>query len=222
MENETLVGAGATRVLRAIADAPGASTLEDLAQVTGLHVNTLRTHLATLLAARRISRSPVRAGGRGRPRWGYAVRPGEHAALARALVAGLVGLEEGQAEQAALRGGRVWGRQVVDDLGVGELVPRERARAVLAHTGFAPEDGPDGPGADPPLRLTRCPIIDAAREHPEVVCRVHQGMLEGALEEAPDARETPDAPGVALRPFAEPGACWVLLGQPGFGAPGRA
>lgn len=222
------MGAGATRVLRAIADAPGAVTLDDLAQVTGLHVNTLRTHLATLLAAGRISRSPVRAGGRGRPRWGYAVRPGEHAALARALVAGLVGLGEGQAEQAALRGGRIWGRQVVDDLGAGELAPRERARAVLAHTGFAPEDGtagPDRPGADPPLRLTRCPIIDAAREHPEVVCRVHQGMLEGAMEEAPGAPgapDAPDAPGVALRPFAEPGACWVVLGQPGFGAPGRA
>lgn len=228
MEKETPVGPGPARVLRELASTDGALTLADLGERTGLHQNTLRAHLATLLEAGRISRSPVRAAGRGRPRWGYVVRPDEHATLARALVAGLVGLDKEVADQAALRGGRAWGRQVVEDVGLGGAGPRERTREVLAHTGFAPEDtatrdavgSPESSAS--PIRLTRCPIVDVARDHPQIVCRVHQGMLEGALMAGAGTPAQQDAPGVRLAPFAEPGACWVLLGQPGLGAPGRA
>lgn len=55
-------------------------------------------------------------------------------------------------------------------------------------------------------RLTTCPLLDAARRNPEVVCQVHLGIVRGVLEELgadPDAAE--------LTAFAEPGACLLTL-----------
>ena len=68
----------------------------------------------------------------------------------------------------------------------------------LEHVGFAPEEDEDGS-----VRLTCCPFIDAARVHPQTVCGVHRGLIEGALGT--------DVANGALQPFAEPGACRVAL-----------
>jgi predicted ArsR family transcriptional regulator len=69
----------------------------------------------------------------------------------------------------------------------------------LEHVGFGPEMSAD----KTLVRLTRCPLIDAARAHPEAVCSVHLGLIEGALGESLDP--------AALQPFAEPRACLVSL-----------
>ncbi len=55
--------------------------------------------------------------------------------------------------------------------------------------------------------LRTCPLLDAARRHPDVVCEVHRGLVSGALSSlgAPSSD-------VALSPFARPGAC--VLGLP--------
>ena len=68
--------------------------------------------------------------------------------------------------------------------------------------GFAPEVSPEV------IRLRQCPMLDVARAQPDVVCAVHRGLVEGALEErgvAPD--------GVRLDVFAAPGACLLHLHQ---------
>jgi predicted ArsR family transcriptional regulator len=62
------------------------------------------------------------------------------------------------------------------------------------------------------VRLTRCPLLEAAHRTPEVVCGVHVGIVRGALVE----RGASPA-GTALTPFAEPGACRLVLPA---GAPG--
>jgi len=56
------------------------------------------------------------------------------------------------------------------------------------------------------VRLTTCPLLDAARRNPDVVCQVHLGIVRGVLGELgadPDAAD--------LVPFAEPGACRLTL-----------
>lgn len=56
------------------------------------------------------------------------------------------------------------------------------------------------------FRLTTCPLLDAARRQPELVCSVHLGIVRGVLEQLggdPDATD--------LVPFAEPGACLLTL-----------
>ena len=56
------------------------------------------------------------------------------------------------------------------------------------------------------VRLTRCPLLEAAHKYPDVVCGVHLGLAEGALEEY-----GADPEGTELLPFAEPGACRLHL-----------
>lgn len=68
--------------------------------------------------------------------------------------------------------------------------------------GFAPE--PDRNARV--VRLTRCPLLEAAHQAPDIVCSVHQGIAEGALEEFGAASDR-----VQLLPFAEPGACVLRL-----------
>jgi len=68
--------------------------------------------------------------------------------------------------------------------------------------GFAPE--PDHDATE--VRLTRCPLLEAAHQQPDIVCSVHLGIAEGALETYGAGTE-----GLELLPFHEPGACLLRL-----------
>src|SRR5699024_12003747 len=56
------------------------------------------------------------------------------------------------------------------------------------------------------FRLTRCPLLEAAHEHPDIVCGVHLGLVRGALEVFGDPAAESE-----LEPFSEPGACRLHL-----------
>ena len=82
----------------------------------------------------------------------------------------------------------------------------EAARREVIHLldelGFAPEQEDGGAR----VALTRCPLLEAAHRFPEVVCAVHLGIVRGALDEY-----GADATGTDLVPFAEPGACRLVV-----------
>ena len=73
---------------------------------------------------------------------------------------------------------------------------------LLDDLGFAPETT----GRFTSVRLTRCPLLDAATANPEVVCSVHRGIVEGALSLWGSTEP------VTLLAFSEPGACRLRLG----------
>lgn len=181
--------------------------LRAVVALTGLHANTVREHLDGLRHDGLVQRSPAPASGRGRPGWLYAATgrsPGdprpEYAALAAAL-ASVVARTSPDPAQDARDAGAEWGRRLAPPT----RSPRSAHHLVsdlLDRMGFAPEPGA---GAHE-VRLTRCPLLEAARERPDVVCAVHQGMAEGVL-----AAQGHPSDGVQLVPFAEPGACLLRL-----------
>ena len=195
--NEPGVTAAQARVLATLADAGRALTLGELQDRTGLHPNTLRGHLDAIVAGGNASRIAARSGGRGRPAWSYLARQPEYAALAMALADGLdrgpapgsSADAAGTLDPAATRGGRAWGERLRSQLGAIED-GRERVLLALAHTGFAPQD-----------TLHACPILEAARSHPAVVCAVHLGLVEGVL----------GAEGAQLQPRPDTLGCVVTL-----------
>ena len=200
--NEPGVTAAQARVLATLADAGRALTLGELQDRTGLHPNTLRGHLDAIVAGGNASRIAARSGGRGRPAWSYLARQPEYAALAMALADGL---DRGTApdsradaagtlDPAATRGGLAWGERLRSQLGAIED-GRERVLLALAHTGFAPQDSGDQ------VTLHACPILEAARSHPAVVCAVHLGLVEGVL----------GAEGAQLQPRPDTLGCVVTL-----------
>lgn len=190
------------RVLAALAQRDSPTTLAELAEITGQHHNTLRGHLDALHEAGHVSRLRATPSGRGRPAWSYVVREAPYAALALALSYGLENNPGATARETGESGGRAWGEQLRELFDEDDQTPHERLVLALEHVGFGPEVSANRTS----LRLTRCPFIDAARAHPEAVCSVHVGLIEGALGQSLDR--------AALLPFAEPGACLVSLAVP--------
>lgn len=189
------------RVLRALARR-GRAGVDELTSDLGGHPNTVRKHLDRLLADGEVERSSAGTHARGRPAYAFEVTRRGMAALADpaddpaaggllpALVDHLLTRPDGEAQARSI--GVAWGRRLGDGSG-----SRERLRDLFTRQGFGPRR------EDPDLVLTTCPILAQAREHPEVVCRVHQGLLEGAGGEA------------VLEPFSEPDGCRVRWVRPG-------
>jgi predicted ArsR family transcriptional regulator len=176
-----------------------------------LHPNTVREHLDTLVRAGLASRSRAQPHGRGRPAWTYAAtaavtEASEYASLAVALSSALARTSARPARDAEIAGVE-WGREMARGRGAAPTTAASaRARAVelLDDLGFEPRQDPAEPSS---VLLTRCPLLEAARRHPAVVCSVHLGMLRGVL-----AEYGADPTECSLQPFAEPGACRVAIG----------
>lgn len=189
-------------------------TVGAVADALGLHHNTARGHLDALAGRGLVVRSRRPAAGRGRPAWLYTSVAGagtdersrDYLALTTAFAAQVARTSSDPAE--ASRGiGREWGRRLAAS---GDGAGREQVLALLARGGFGPELAAGGAT----VALRRCPLLEAARTHPEVVCQVHQGMVQGLLE-----AKGVDPTGVRLLPFAEPGACLLELDRPGLALP---
>lgn len=190
-------------------------SLAALATATGLHINTLRAHLDALAGAGLVRRERAPVAGRGRPAWLYSAVPdelpagvAEYAGLASAL-AETIEQTSSAPRRDAVEAGRRWGRRLAGDRGLGGGRPadaRRRTVQLLDDLGFAPR--PDARCAV--VRLTRCPLLEAARRHPEIVCGVHLGIVRGAIE-----TQGGDADGTNLFAFSEPGACLLDLGGTG-------
>ncbi|TYB41540.1 helix-turn-helix transcriptional regulator [Actinomadura chibensis] len=197
-------------VLEALRAADGPLGVADVARRLGVHANTARFHLDALAAEGAVERSVEEPSGRGRPRTVYAPRPGMdrggargYRLLAQILLSRLASAGPG-ARADATRAGREWGRYLVDRpppfRPTSEADAAGRLTALLADLDFDPK-----PAADV-IRLRHCPFLELAEEYGPLVCDVHLGLMQGALEEL-------DAPLAAdrLEPFAEPGACVAHL-----------
>lgn len=158
----------------------------DLSHATGLHVTTVRFHLDVLRRAGLVSSRPRPRSTAGRPRLGFSaaadVEP--QADPYRTLARQLIGAFGASAQTRSRRGelvGRDWATELVADL------PPSQSVAVAANTvsrvfvdlGFASDLATER--GRHVMELRACPFIEVAREHPDVVCAVHLGLLRGLL-----------------------------------------
>jgi predicted ArsR family transcriptional regulator len=220
-------------ILDVLVDQPEPCTVRALSALTRQHPNTIREHLDGLVDDRLVVRTRALAQGRGRPAWLYRTTPEagsepgarEYAGLASALAA-QIARTSAQPRADSIEAGRMWGRELVrgspvtvalvadEDPVPGTAMPpsavatRRRVVTLLEELGFAPS--PDARVGV--VKLRRCPLLEAAHQHPEVVCAVHLGVVRGALDELgadPDRTER-----TTLEPFSEPGACRLNLLAP--------
>lgn len=198
------------RVLDLVAAQPEPTTLAALVSATGLHANTVREHLEALHRDGLVRRSQGPRNGRGRPAWRYeatgaAAGTSEYAGLAAALAAAVERTSSDPAADGRVAG-NLWGRELARSHGrpasTSALAARREVVALLDEVGFEPK----ADATATTVRLTRCPLLEAAHRSPEVVCSVHLGLVSGALEEYGT-----DPEGSDLVPFAEPGACLLHL-----------
>jgi predicted ArsR family transcriptional regulator len=190
----------------------------DVATRLGIHANTARFHLDALVADGTAVTTLEPPSGPGRPRTVYSLRPGmdrggvrSYELLAQILLSHLSAAGPAAAETAA-QAGRAWGgflagkpppfQRLTDEAAVARLT------SLLDELGFEPEPEPDA--AVPSLiRLRHCPFLELAEGYDQLVCRVHLGLMQGALAEL----GTP-VKATRLEPFAEPAACLAHLEHP--------
>lgn len=207
-----------TRLLEVLRGEPDLDTA-GLAARLRLHVNTVRTHLGQLEEAGLVESRAEERERPGRPRLLYRVTPDEPQAapgtdgrgyrFLASILASYLGATSTDTSVAAERAGRAWGGFVVyKPAPFAELEPSEaldRLAAMLDEFGFAPEIDFADPG-HPSLVLRRCPFLEVAREHQDVVCSIHLGLMRGALDELGVDVQARD-----LVPWARPDACVAHL-----------
>jgi len=211
MPSASELARGRAAVLRALLDQPDPVGIDALAQATARHPNTVREQVNWLIDHDYVTRVRQPQEGRGRPAWLYQARgprPGEddYVELAAALAWRLQDASP-DTHAEALAAGRRWGSELVARRGASaEPSPATGRRwtvELLDELGYAP--APDA--EDREVVLHRCPLLQAAHRFPEVVCSVHLGMVQSALE-----ANGASAEGSELHPFSAPGQCHLRLG----------
>lgn len=185
----------ALRVLQALIANGGGGTVATLHAALGGHANTIRVHLEHLVSDGFVTETSVPTPGRGRPARAYLAtiagrqvagedpdRQGQ-SALVEALAEHLAGTDDPAA--AAHSVGLNWGSLLAAS-GGGELI------SILAGQGFTPLATSDG------IALRTCPLLASARRYPDVVCGIHQGLIDAISHEPQE-----------LLPFVAAGACLI-------------
>ncbi|MGZ0153564.1 helix-turn-helix transcriptional regulator [Kribbella sp. WER1] len=216
-------------VLRVLRDADRPMDLPEIAARLGIHVNTARFHLETLVGNGQVERT---TGGRGRPGrpplMFQAVRrmdptgPRHYRVLADILTASLA--TDPNPTTRATEAGRHWSRTQTppraDPAPMRAPTPTSAASeaadvvggltGLLEELGFAPEQLPAG--GHPRIGLRHCPFLELAEERSDVVCAIHLGLMQGAIESwnSPISVDR-------LQPFAQPDLCIVHLADTSSG-----
>lgn len=174
-----------------LARSPIPLATSDVAEILGLHPNTVRPHLERM---REVGLLRVEVDGRGavgRPQHRYALAPDAPAlglepspwpTMARMLLqaAAGAGLDRQDVAAAGRRQGAAdaasWGpgTPCLDALIVGQ-----------AHLGFDPEVVEDTTGAT--MAFAHCPFRELAEAQPELVCGLHGALVEGFVGHFADA-----------------------------------
>lgn len=189
-------------MLRLVEAQPGPVATAALATALGLHENTVRGHLEGLLADGYLTRERTGPLGRGRPAWAWAAAtPAEprsaYAGLATAL-AHTLATSAADPIAAARTAGLAWGAEIAAERDRPGSA-RETVVEAMGDHGFEPADLGDR------IVLRQCPLLEAATAHPQIVCSVHQGLVDGILRTKGERGHS------TLRPFTAPGECTLHL-----------
>jgi predicted ArsR family transcriptional regulator len=204
-------GARRTDVLALLRQTDRPLSVVEVANAMNVHVNTARFHLDGLVDEGLAERTSEPRDTRGRPRILYSSEgappgPRSYKLLAEMLTGLVSTLEDGGSATVEL--GKMWGRHLIERPAPSERIDAQEAlvrlESLLEKVGFQPEAGPSGEGVE--VRLRHCPFREVAQKHTDVVCAIHLGLIQGALEElgAPLAA-------TSLEPFVTPQMCVAHL-----------
>jgi predicted ArsR family transcriptional regulator len=162
------------------------STIE-IAETLGLHPNTVRPHLERMRDVGLLDVEVENRGSVGRPQHRYSLaadapslglEPAAFPLLSRMLADAAAGA--GVSGDDAAAASREQGRAMAVRATRGASCAVALTRA-LDELGFDPATASDGELAT--IAFTHCPYRELAEAHPEVICHLHRGLVEGFVEE---------------------------------------
>lgn len=160
----------------------------DVADALALHPNTVRPHLERLRDVGLLDVNTEIRTGVGRPQHLYSPAPGAPSfglqppsfpMLARLLLR--LATSSGASGDEAVEIGREQGR-LDAELRVDAASCLEALVAQLDAVGFDPVVSGDGEGDTAVVAFAHCPFRELAEAHPELVCSLHRGMVEGLVD----------------------------------------
>ena len=238
--HRVLAGVSRVAVLQTLRLNAGLLDVQAIAEQVGLHTNTVRSHLDQLMDAGMVESEVQQRKTPGRPRLLFRATPttgagpeDSYKVLAKILASGIRDGEPAPGA-VAVNAGRRWGQRLAQQGGEsaepvdpGRAV--ERVVALLDDVGFAPRvskatgttafpgDAGNDAGSTTVIELHQCPFHDLARENTDVVCAVHLGLIQGALDQMQAPPST-----VRIEPFVRPDLCLAHIAPAvihGAGAP---
>lgn len=195
------MSAARAAVLEAVRERGSLCSVKDVADELHLHPNTVREHLDALLEQQLVVRESSSPAGRGRPALMYRATTAitdvarDYELLAEVLAEQLSQLPE--PGEAARDAGHAWASRLA--AGASEPI---QLNAWMAQLGFQPTQL-----SQDTWLLRGCPILAAARKHPDVVCQVHLGLAQAIA-----ASEGRDEQQMRIEPMGHPQGCLLHLG----------
>ena len=203
-------GARRTRVIALLRKADRPMPVETIAKHIGVHVNTARFHLEALVDAGLATRQAEVRPQPGRRRVLYTgsdvpqrpERVEDYHLLATILTAAIAAHYPDTGAR-MYEVGKEWGHYLTSRPAPYEVVDEadieSRILDKFESLWFSPEFAllPD-----PHLRIRNCPFMESAQHAPEVVCQLHCGIINGALEEMGSSRQI-----VEMEISSEPDVC---------------
>ena len=191
-----------------------------IADELDVHPNTVRFHLDILVGDGQVEQTAPSRRVPGRPPLMFqAVRQMDRGGtrhyrlLAEILSTALAADRNSRAK--ALAAGRAWGLRLESppEVGIGAEESIDRLVEVLDELGFAPERR--AANGEQQIGLRHCPFLELAENRTGVVCPIHLGLMQGAMETwaAPVSVDR-------LEAFVEPDLCMAHLTGAGTAAEG--
>lgn len=194
-------GGRRTHVIQLLRDSKAPVSVQDIADEVGIHQNTARFHLESLVDAGLAERTQQTRTTPGRPKVLYRgtlpnqthERAQAYRLLAEALTTA-VAANVPEAATLTYTVGRTWGQKLADCPAPGEVLTEDEVSTLLVSKldalWFAPTPRGEpsahvsapGKGMDA-LVLNNCPFVATARSTPQVVCSLHAGFINGTLAE---------------------------------------
>jgi predicted ArsR family transcriptional regulator len=205
--NQRARGLGPSRaeVLEYLRVTDAAQPVGAVATAVGLHENTARFHLDALIESGLVRREAEPRNQPGRPRVLYRAQPvasdQQYQQLAAAMVRHFAGPLDDRGSRAEAAG-EAWGAELLAALPPAPVEALPRLVGCLARLGYQPELLPE---PTPSIALRPCPYAELVAEHPEIVCRMHLGLMRGLLD------DTGAWMVGALEPYATADTCIVRL-----------
>ena len=209
-----MLGESKSRVLEVLQDSGTQLTVNDVAARLGLHPNTVRFHLDALVASGLVHSEAEKRDLPGRPRTLYSANANNASAGKRSfrllaeILASSMAAQTSHPRESAINAGQEWGRYLGEGPPPFKRVDADEATrrlvSAMEEIGFAPEAVTKGRRRQ--VLLHRCTFREVALKHPEVVCAIHLGLMNGVLAEL-DAPVKVDR----LDPFVEPSQCVASL-----------
>jgi predicted ArsR family transcriptional regulator len=217
-----MLGETRSSVLEVLQDTGAQLGVNDVATRLSLHPNTVRFHLDALVASGLVDTEAEQRDLPGRPRTLYSANANANAnansasagrrnyGLLAEILASSMTAQTSHPREAAINAGQEWGRYLGEGPPPFKRVDSDEATRRLVRAmediGFAPEAVTKGRRRQ--VLLHRYPFREVAQEHPEVVCSIHLGLMNGLLAEL-DAPVEVDT----LDPFVEPAQCVASLSR---------